>query len=150
MPKHMRRLTAWQVFVKERGDFQPNLGSNCQPLPLNLDISPPSPSTLGSSRTIMTWDLGLETLTFQQSPNLVYVEAPTTVKRRSHWQKNEEWPPLIWCLKYNKDAVSQINYIFKWILIIHFTCDASDMGDNAPNAIIIKMTCGPAKGKWGK
>jgi hypothetical protein len=50
MPKHSRQLTTWQVLyqVERRFHIQE---LNRKPLPWDLDISPPSSSSLGSSRT---------------------------------------------------------------------------------------------------
>ena len=49
-PKHTRQLTTWKVFYQVERIFR-SWESKCQPLPWDVDISPPSSSSLGSSWT---------------------------------------------------------------------------------------------------
>lgn len=49
-PKHMRKLTIKQVFCQVQWRFH-SRDSNRQPLSWDLSISPPSPNSLGSTRT---------------------------------------------------------------------------------------------------
>ena len=94
-PKHIRQLTTWQVFCQVERRFH-NRESNRQPLPWDLGISPPSSSSLGSSRTSYPRKLNGEFKVPNNDPSL-YEE-----------KKKKKWNPDVAISTFTNQGLSHL------------------------------------------